>query len=139
LKWLRLSMVKNSINKRNATGPEGFTLMEILAALLLIGLALPAIMKGVSLAGILASDSARQYEALNLAEEKLAETLLQADWQDGSTSGDFESDEYKGYEWTMNVSDWTQAGLKQVDVAVFWETRGRTREIRLSTLVYDAE
>ena len=131
-------MAKNNTNKRPSAGPKGFTLMEILAALVLIGVVLPAVMKGVSMASILASDSARKYEALNLAESKLAEVLLNKDWQEGSDSGEFESDN-KDYTWTMEASDWTQADLKQVNVTVAWEQRGHPRQIYLSTLVYDAE
>lgn len=123
---------------RNKRGQHGFTLMEILAALVLIGVVLPVVMKGVSMASILASDSGRKYEALGLAESKLTEVLLNADWQSGSDSGDFEPD-FQGYTWTLETADWTQADLKQVDVVVAWEQRGRLREIRLSTLVYDAQ
>lgn len=116
----------------------GFTLMEILAALVLIGVVLPAVMKGLSMASILASDSSRKYEALNLAQSRLAEVLLTGDWQSGSETGNFEPD-YTGYTWTVETSDWTQADLKQVNVTVFWYQRNRPREIHLSTLVYDAQ
>ncbi len=111
--------------------------MEILAALVLIGLVLPAVMKGMSLVTILASDSAGKYEALDLAEAKLAEILLQEDWKDGADSGNFEDDE--NYEWTMDAADWTESGLKQVNVTVFWEQRGRRKKINLTTLVYNAQ
>ena len=131
-------MAKKNTNKRPLACSKGFTLMEILAALVLIGVVLPAVMKGVSMASILASDSARKYEALNLAESKLAEILLNDDWQESSDSGDFEPDN-EDYEWTMETSDWTQADLKQVNVTVMWEQRGRPRQIQLSTLVYDAQ
>lgn len=131
-------MVRKYTNKKLSPDSAGFTLMEILAALVLIGVVLPAVMKGVSMASILASDSARKYEALDLAQSKLAEILLDGDWQDGSGSGDFDS-EHEDYEWTMETSEWTQANLKQIDVSVFWEERGRTREVRLSTLAYEGE
>lgn len=130
-------MVRNNTNRRAASW-GGFTLMEILAALVLIGVVLPAVMKGVSMASILASDSAHKYEALDLAQSKLAEVLLNGDWEGGSDAGDFAPD-HEGYAWTMETSDWTQADLKEVDVTVSWEQRGRPRYIQLSTLVYDGE
>ena len=123
------------MQNKSSTSCGGFTLIEILAALLLIGLILPAAMKGVSMASILISDSARKYEALDLAETKLAEIMLQEDWQHSSASGTFE-DEYDQYQWTMDVSDWTVTGIKQVDLTVFWQQRNRQRDLTLSTLVY---
>ena len=113
--------------------------MEILAALLLIGLVLPAVMKGISIVSILTSDSDHKYEALDLAETKLAEVLLEESWQSSSSqSGQFE-DEYKNYEWVVDTSDWDQADVKQVNVFVYWQQRNRQREIQLSTLVYNAD
>ena len=135
-------MVKNDTKKKRRIVAKGFTLIEILAALLLIGLVLPAVMKGVSIISILASDSDHRYEALDLAETKLAEVLLEESWQGSSSqSGQFddENDEYEDYEWVMDVSDWDQADVKQVDIFVYWQQRNRQREIRLSTLVYNAE
>lgn len=128
-------MAKNMNNNRPACCCAGFTLVEILAALLLIGLILPVAMQGVSLASMLASDSSRKYEALDLAETKLAEILLQQDWQSGSGSGKFE-DGYDRYRWEMDVSGWTMTGLKQVHLKVYWQQRNRQRNIILSTLVY---
>lgn len=130
-------MAGNNTSNRRTDG-RGFTLMEILAALVLIGVVLPAVMKGLSIASILASDSARKYEALDLAESKLAEVLLSGQWQSGAGSGDFMPD-YDGYEWTLETSDWTQAAVKQVSMTVYWEQRGRLRQIQLATLVYETQ
>ena len=112
--------------------------MEILAALLLIGLILPAAMKGVSLVSMLASDSTHKYEALDLAETKLAEILLQEDWKSSNATGSFE-EPYNQYDWMMSASDWTTEGIKQVDLIIYWEQRNRQRNIVLSTLVYANE
>lgn len=132
-------MAKNVTRKKKKTAARGFTLIEILAALLLIGLVLPAVMKGISMVSMLASDSGHKYEALDLAETKLAEVLLEESWKNSSSlTGRFEN-EYEDYEWVVNASDWTEVGVKQVDVFVHWQQRNRQREIQLSTLVYNAE
>lgn len=115
---------------------RGFTLVEILAALLFIGLILPAAMKGVSLASTLASASARKYEAMGLAETKLAEVIVEEDWQSGGT-GKFE-EPFDEYEWTLDVSQsGAVAGLKEIDLIVFWQQRNRRREVTLSTYIYE--
>ena len=131
-------MVKNAIRKKKRAAAKGFTLMEVLAALLLTALVLPAVLKGVSLASMLVSDSDRKYEALDLAEAKLAEVLLEESWKNSSSlTGQFD-DEYEDYEWVVDVSDWSGANVKQVDVFVTWQQRNRQREIQVSTLVYNA-
>jgi len=113
--------------------------MEVLAALLLTALVLPAALKGVSFANMLVADSDRKYKALDLAETKLAEVLLEESWKtSGSSTGHFD-DEYEDYEWAMDMSNWTEAGVKQVDVVVTWQQRNRQRELRVSTLVYNAD
>ena len=96
------------LNNKLKINRLGFTLVEILAALLLIGLVLPA------------------------------EILLQQEWKNSNGAGRFE-DEFETYQWTMYVSDWTMAGIKQVDLMVYWQQRNRQRNVTLSTLVYANE
>ena len=132
-------MAKTVTKKKKRIEAKGFTLIEILAALLLIGLVLPAVMKGISIVSILASDSEHRYEAIDLAETKLAEVLLEGSWQDNSSQSDQFENEYEDYQWVLDVSDWTGASVKQVDIFVYWQQRNRQREIRLSTLVYNAD
>jgi general secretion pathway protein I len=116
---------------------RGFTFMEILATMVLIGLILPVAMKGISIATALASDSIRRQEALGLAENRLAEVLLEEEWTGGAESGSY-GDDWPGYTWTLEVTDWTEPGLKQLDLTVSWEHRGHPRQICLTTLVYNA-
>ena len=138
MKLLRLSMAKNATRKKK-TDAKGFTLMEVLAALLLTALVLPAVLKGVSFASMLVSDSDHKYQALELAETKLAEVLLEESWKTGGSASGYFDDEYEDYEWAVDTSGWTEAGVKQVDVVVTWQQRNRPRELRVSTLVYNAD
>ena len=132
-------MAKRDIKKKKSIVVKGFTLIEILVALLLIGLVLPSVMKGISIVSILASDSDHRYESLDMAETKLAEVLLEESWQNSSSqSGCFEN-EFEDYQWAVDVSDWTQPGVKQVNVFVYWQQRNRQKMTQLSTLVYNAD
>jgi len=132
-------MAKRDIKKKKSIGVKGFTLIEILVALLLIGLVLPSVMKGISIISILASDSDHRYESLDLAETKLAEVLLEESWQNSSSQSGWFENEFEGYQWAVDVSDWTQTGVKQVDVFVYWQQRNRQKKTQLSTLVYNAD
>lgn len=117
----------------------GFTLIEVLATLMLVAIVLPVVMKGAALATGAASTAKRRNEAAGLAEEKLAEIIATDQWQGSSLSGDFGSD-WPDYRWQATVQSWPQdtsgAGLQQVDLRVFWTSRDRPDSLTLSTLTY---
>ncbi len=117
----------------------GFTLVEVLAALMLIAIVLPAVMKGAAMATSIASSARRRNEAAGLAEEKLAEIIATDQWQTSSLSGDFGSD-WPGYRWQATVQSWPEdtsgAGLQQVDLRVSWMARNKQDSLTLSTLAY---
>jgi len=134
---------------------RGFTLIEILATLVLVAIILPVAMSGISLALNVADESRRQTEAAALAETKMAEILASQQWQTASQAGDFAPDRPE-YRWVAQVAEWqgatqgttlgtalsttqgtTQsATLKQLDVQVLWNNKNRERYVTLSTLVY---
>jgi prepilin-type N-terminal cleavage/methylation domain-containing protein len=134
---------------------RAFTLVEILATLVLLAIILPVAMSGISLALNVADESRRQTEAAALAETKMSEILATQQWQTASQAGDFAPDRPE-YRWVAQVADWqgatqgamlssmlsttqstAQSGtLKQLDVQVLWIHRNRERTVTLSTLVY---
>ena len=118
---------------------RGFTLIEVLAAMLLMAIVLPTVMQGVAAATRTASDSRHRTEAAGLAEEKLNEILTTGQWQGGTLSGDFGND-WPGYRWQANVGAWaadtTTVGLQQIDLSVLWNGPTRQQSITLSTLAY---
>ncbi len=122
------------------TRSAGFTLVEVLATVLLIAIVIPAVMEGVSISGQLASNAKHHTIAAGLAESKLNEMIATNQWQGQSTlSGDFSPDA-PDYTWKMDVAPWsgdtTSQSIQQVDVTVTWQSRGQPRSITVSTLTY---
>ncbi len=134
-------MVESSLRPglRPVRRRRGFTFIELLATLLFITILMPTAMRGVSLCTQVAGEARRQIEAASLARTQLTELLVTGDWENGARSGDFGS-EWPGYKWTADVSNWTDGSnlvsLREVDVTVTWPSRGSTRKLVLSTLVY---
>ena len=120
--------------RENKIAPAGFTLVEILVAMAIIIIVIPAVMKGISVTIAVASDIAFKAEAAALAQNKLAEVLIEELWQSSNVAGDF-GDDYPGYRWKMTSENWTEPGLNEITVEVLWESRGSEREVKLSTLV----
>ena len=118
---------------------SGFSLLEVLVAVTVTGVALGIIYqiyaKGTS-AAILAGEYA---EALSLAESKLAGVSA------ATTSGsNVQGTLMDKYDWQVRVEDYGNGGqdtdspawfsLAQVHVTVGWRARGRLRQVGLQTL-----
>jgi len=118
----------------------GFTLIEVLVALAIVGLALGAI-AGVFSNGLMGHETASDAEAaLALAEERLA--LAAEPPRPGSDSGTFAG----RFAWQTTVSRYDDGGAKptvaptslpplyRIAVSVAWHDGHRGREVALSTL-----
>ena len=113
---------------------RGFTLVEVLAALVLIGIVLPVVMHGISLASSLSSVAKRKAEAVILAQSKLDELRVTQSWLNGNLNGDF-ADDHPEYRWVAEVKDWDDSTLKELDLTVTWTTGAQELHVTLSTLV----
>ena len=124
--------------RRSAARRRGFTLVEVLASLVLVAIILPVAMKGLALATGLAELARQRREAGALAETLLAESVATGEWQEGGQAGDF-APEHPQYGWTVDVQDWEGTYLRQVDVRVQWTARSQERSVTLTTLVYTGD
>ncbi len=125
----------NRISVRRRGNLKAFTLIEVLASFVLMAIIIPVAMKGVSLSTRLTAKSKQQVEAACLARTKLAEILSSEEWKSGNTSGDFGTD-WPNYHWSVEINDWIQASLSQLDLNVYWYAQGREQSLTLTTLVY---
>jgi len=123
-------------SRRQFRGPTGFTLIEVLVTIALVGIAFPAIMTGVTLALHAAADARKKEEASGLAEQKLNE-MIESEGSGGGASanaGDF-GPEHAGFTWQAQISN-VDTDLDQVSVRVSWNSRGHERGIDLSGYAY---
>jgi general secretion pathway protein I len=116
---------------------RGFTLMEVLAAVVFLAIVIPVAMQGISLATWVADSARRNAEAAELAQSKLEELQATREWQTGNLSGDF-GEAHPEYRWTAELAPWEMGTLQQLHVHVVWSSAGRERQATVTTLV-DAE
>lgn len=126
---------------------RGFTLIEALAALLLVGIVMPIAMQALSLVLRLAGTAARTDTAVMLAESTMHEILSQQTWDSTEMEGTFEGEEFgecdlagtgaapSPYRWRATLVDWIDSSLTELTVRVTWVARGREHEVTLTTLV----
>jgi len=123
---------------RRRSSRRGFTLLEVLFTLMILGLMLPSAMRIVAMTRTGAKLAQHRSEACSLAESKLTELVGSAQWQNGPTSGDFSNDGWPGYTWTAEVVNWDQAeSMQQLRVTVMWTDSERGEDaVYVDTLVY---
>ena len=127
-----------AVTYQNATAKPhrmgGFTFIELLATVVLIGIIMPVAMHTIALCASLGGQARRQIEAVSLARTRLTELTASDEWKTSEKAGDF-GDDWPGYRWTAEVLNWTDSTLNQLDLTVFWQSHGKERSVTLSTLV----
>jgi len=113
----------------------GFTIVELLATLMLVGIVLPVVVHGIVLCLDTAANASRQAEAAALAQSKLAELVATGQWYNAEFEGDF-GEERPGYRWSAEVLEWDDSRLSELTVLVTWTRREREHDVAMSTLVY---
>jgi prepilin-type N-terminal cleavage/methylation domain-containing protein len=115
----------------------GFSLIEVLCAILIMGVALVALTRGMTTALGSTKDSEVQTTVAPLAAG-LIETLRAGGvLTDDTTEGDF-GDSYPGYSWQQTVAPGGVDGLHQVDVVVK-DSRTGAVLYKLTTLLFDSQ
>ena len=113
---------------------RGFTIIEVLAAMLLIGIVIPVAMTAANIALRSAAMVRHRHEATMLAEQKLSEILAVRDVAAAGTGGPFEPpwDEYR---WELSTEQ-ADFSIVNVTATVFWTEREVERSMSLTTLVF---
>lgn len=116
------------------TTSRGFTLVECIAALVLVGIVLPVALRGVTTAMQASGRAKHMAEATEIAHYKLNELVLDADSSAFTGSGEMESNG-TNYRWASR-STTRDFGLYEVTVEVSWTSAGNPLSTSVSTLVY---
>jgi prepilin-type N-terminal cleavage/methylation domain-containing protein len=120
---------------------QGFTLVEMLATILIIALVLPTAMRGIALVTRMASQSNRKIIAATLAEAKMSELIASGEWEHGGLSRGNFGDDYPEYVWDIDVENWEMAPMSQLRVSVYWDggQYDEDRCVTLATLAYSKD
>jgi prepilin-type N-terminal cleavage/methylation domain-containing protein len=114
----------------------GFTLAEVLAALLLMAIVIPVALEGMSIVSRAAVLGQRKVAAMRVAEHVLNEQLLllsQGQVIENSASG-VENDGGTNYPWALQSETWPQDAMTQLTVRVTFTVRDTQYEMKASTL-----
>jgi prepilin-type N-terminal cleavage/methylation domain-containing protein len=130
-------MTFNLDNPRAAKrGRSGFTLAEVLAALLLMAIVMPAALQGLRVASTAGEVGQRKMIAARIGNKVLNELKVTGQLRNTGQSGVVQ-DHGLSYRWTIKNQAWTEDTLSQMTVAtvtVSFPVQGRNYDVHLSTL-----
>jgi hypothetical protein len=116
----------------------GFTLAEVLAALLFMAIVIQAAIEGLRVASLAGTVAARKGEAARVAQRLLNENLVTTNWNQSAQSGTL-TEGQRQFRWTMRTDPWTHdpnvSLILQLSVEVKFTAQNRDYSVRMSTLV----
>ena len=114
-----------------------FSLIEILAATLVVAVVVPTVVAGLRVAMRVSEDGSRRLHAAELGSALLDEWRAAGTWSEQSEKGDFGETE-RGYRWELLSSTWSGNALgttTELDLVIFYPVQGQENQVILSTLV----
>ena len=116
----------------------GFTLAEVLAALLFMAIVIPVALQGIKIANQAGQVAVRKTEAARVAERVLNESIVTTNWDKSGLSGTVTEGMHE-FRWQLRNEPWTQQPLRLVSVQVTFAVQGQNYDVRLSTLADNSQ
>lgn len=113
---------------------EGFTLAEVLAALMFMAIVIPVAMQGLNIASRAGAVAERKREAVRVAERLLNENVATTNWIQSAQSGTVKELD-REYQWKLRSDRWTESTMQLLTVEVTFPVQGKDYAVQLSTLV----
>jgi len=111
----------------------GFSLVEVMCAILILGIGLVGFIQGITTALGSSKESELQTTAILLASGKIEELRADGWLEDGETEGTFEGELYQ---WKQTISGTDIKGLHKVDLVV--ESASSSKQIcELQTMLFE--
>ena len=121
------------------SGQAGFTLAEVLAALLFLAIVIPTAVEALHVSSLAGEVAARKAGAARVADRVLNESLVMTNWNAGVLSGTI-TEGILDYRWKLTAEAWSpdqaQTGLSMqlLTAEVTYPAQGKDYTVTLSTL-----
>jgi type II secretion system protein I len=122
-----------------ASQRKGFTLIEVLVAIVLVAVVLPVALAGVGSA-LRGAELVRRHDvALRVAESRLAMLVADGSWEGSVTSGscdaELDGEDAIGYQWQLAVSNWRDPSVHVLRLQVGRGRADADGSVTVETLV----
>ena len=112
----------------------GFTLAEVLAAMLFMAIVIPVAVGALRIASLAGEVATRKAVAARIADRVLNEMIVTGQAQKNAQSGKVQEGPIE-YTWTMNIESSGLDTLRLATVEVTFPAQGKDYDVKLSTLV----
>jgi type II secretory pathway pseudopilin PulG len=136
---MKLAIGTNKSRGGQRRGEGGFTLAEVLAALLFLAIVIPAAVEVLHVASLAGEVAARKSEAARVADRELSESIVTTNWM-GMQSGTV-SEGILDFRWVVTSQNWSQLSPAQsaspmqlVTAEVTYSAQGKDYSVKMSTL-----
>ncbi len=131
------------IKTRRAVRQAGFTLAEVMAALLFLAIVIPTAVEVLHVASLAGEVAARKSEAARVADRILSESVVTTNWSGAMQSGTV-TEGVLDFHWTLTSQLWSQSPLPQAQSSsaqmelltaeVKFSAQGKDYSVKSSTL-----
>lgn len=118
---------------RHSKRTAGFTLAEVLAALVFMAIVIPVVVEALHVASQAGEVAQRKTEAARVAERILNESIVTTNWNQSAQNGKVQ-DGQREFDWTLQNEPWNQDPIRLLTVQVKYTVQGRDYSVQLSTL-----
>lgn len=126
--------MKSAAHTEKRSDASGFTLAEVLAAMLFMAIVIPVVVEAFRVASLAGEVSVRKAEATRVADRILNENIVMTNWMQSSLSGTA-NENGREFRWTLNNQLWPTDSTMQLLIAeVTFSAGGREYSVRLNTL-----
>lgn len=125
---MKFTTAQASNNKRG-----GFTLAEVMAALLFMAIVIPTAVEAIHIASLAGEVATRKAAAMRVADRVLNESLVMTNWVNGSQSGTT-GEGLQQYDWTVSSQAWSVDAMQMVTAEVKFSAQGKQYSVKLNTL-----
>jgi type II secretion system protein I len=113
---------------------RGFTLIEVLASLLLMAIVIPVAMHAMTLATRAGVLGQRKAAAMRVADRVLNDLIATGQAFQASTSGTTAEGDAT-FAWTLESQTWSEDAMLQLTVRVTFAVQGASYDVAASTLI----
>ena len=128
-----MKFAANPSDVKRRASRAGFTLAEVLAALMFMAIVIPVAMQGLNIASRAGAVAERKREAIRVAERVLNETLVTTNRNLSAQSGVVRELD-REYQWKLRSERWTESTMQLLSVEVTFPVQGQDYTVQLNTL-----
>jgi len=114
----------------------GFTLIEVMVAMAILGLGLTAVLEVISTGTALGHNVHRTTEALVLARWKVGQLQIEGFPPLGEREGTFAAP-FDGFRWETEVTPTDEENLREVHLRIVWRDGLVEKDLRMATMLYN--